>query len=109
MAKTGTLNERRDRFRSLALVVGQTTGSGQSTASSAPLSCGVVAVSWFEFHDGVERASSLAPVHLEFARDEYAAVLRRHWQRVSGCAPAGADASSTTNPPAAAGPTGVRP
>src|SRR5690606_34302465 len=46
LAKTGTLNEQRDRFRSLALVVGQTaltqrtsaTGAGEATA---PLACGV--------------------------------------------------------------------
>jgi hypothetical protein len=113
MAKTGTLNEQRDRFRSLALVVGQ-TASGQSSAAagatgiSAPLLCGVVAVSWFEFHDGVARPSSLAPVHLEFARDEFAAVLRRHWERVSGCASGGARATSTTNPPGAVSPTGAR-
>ncbi|HSK19199.1 MAG TPA: hypothetical protein VK912_08665 [Longimicrobiales bacterium] len=109
MAKTGTLNEQRDRFRSLALVVGQTaTGPSSATAGSAPLSCGLVAVSWFEFHDGVARPSSLAPVHLEFARDEYAAVLRRHWERVSGCAPGAGGATSTTNPPGAVSPTGAR-
>ncbi|HEX2168501.1 MAG TPA: hypothetical protein VHG09_14800, partial [Longimicrobiales bacterium] len=91
MAKTGTLNERRDRFRSLALVVGQTplaqgtATSSRMTGASAPLSCGLVAVSWFEFHDGVERPSSLPSVHLDFARDEFASVLSRHWDRVSGC------------------------
>ena len=109
LAKTGTLNEQRDRFRSLALVVGQTAAMQSSaTAGSAPLSCGVVAVSWFEFHDGVARPSSLAPVHLEFARDEFADVLARHWERVSGCASPGAGTTSTTNPPGAANPTGAR-
>lgn len=94
-AKTGTLNERRDRFRSLALVVGRST---TPAAPSAPLSCGLVAVSWFEFHDGVARRASLPPVHLEFARDEYASVLARHWDRVSGCAADADDVTNTTNP-----------
>ena len=86
MAKTGTLNEQRDRFRSLALVVGQ-SGAPGAAAASAPMTCGLVAVSWFEFHDGVARPSSLPSVHLDFARNEFAAVLARHWERVSGCAP----------------------
>jgi hypothetical protein len=81
LAKTGTLNEERDRFRSLALVLGRT----DTQAASAALSCGLVAVSWFEFHDGVTRPSALPPVHLEFARGAFADVLQRHWDRVSGC------------------------
>jgi hypothetical protein len=44
-------------------------------------------ISYFDFHHDVARARNtlLPPVHLEFARDELAAVLRRHWERVSGC------------------------
>ena len=110
LAKTGTLNERRDRFKSLALVVGMSGSPGasssdrsESSPSSAAgaaqtrpgaateLSCGLVVIAYFDFHDDVARRRDVAlpPVHLEFARDEVAAVLRRHWDRVSGC-PAGA-------------------
>jgi hypothetical protein len=88
LAKTGTLNEQRDRFRSLALVIGMPNASQQS----AELSCGLVVISYFDFHDDVPRVRNtlLPPVHLEFARNELAAVLRRHWERVSGC-PTGAE------------------
>lgn len=103
LAKTGTLNEQRDRFRSLALVIGRSGSAG-----SGPLSCGLVAVSWFEFHDGVARPSSLPPVHLDFARREFASVLRRHWDRVSGCSDDAAGATGTTNPAGAANPAGAR-
>ncbi|MBR9989415.1 MAG: hypothetical protein KFH98_06635, partial [Gemmatimonadetes bacterium] len=111
LAKTGTLNERRDRFKSLALVIGMTgsgSGSGSGAGSGAgagagaavsgassslgrastELSCGLVVITYFDFHDNVARVRDtlLPPVHLEFARDGMAAVLRRHWERVSGCA-----------------------
>jgi hypothetical protein len=124
LAKTGTLNEQRDRFRSLALVLGQTSaqspaaaqspGSGQrpaaslrATGASAPLSCGLVAVSWFEFHDGVARPSALPPVHLDFARGGFASVLARHWDRVSGCATDATGATGATGAPDATDATGA--
>jgi hypothetical protein len=96
LAKTGTLNEQRDRFRSLALVVGVAGSPQQSLQtqqSAAPLSCGLVAVTYFDFDDDAapHRATRLPPVHLEFARGAFAAVLARHWQRVSGCPAAAAD------------------
>ena len=83
LAKTGTLNERRDRFKSLALVIGMPNAQ----QASAELSCGLVVVSYFDFHDDARARTreSLPAVHLEFARDELAAVLRRHWRRISGC------------------------
>jgi hypothetical protein len=81
------LNERRDRFKSLAMVVGM-PGNMQADAE---LTCGVVVISYFDFHHDSprQRDSVLPPVHLDFARTQLAAVLQRHWQRVSGC-PTGA-------------------
>lgn len=88
LAKTGTLNERRDRFKSLALVIGMPAG----TQASAELSCGLVAISYFDFDDAPRSRARepLPPVHLEFTRDALASVLERHWDRISGC-PAGMD------------------
>jgi hypothetical protein len=89
LAKTGTLNEQRDRFKSLALVIGIPTG----TQATAELSCGLVAISYFDFDDAPARSRArepLPPVHLEFTRDALASVLQRHWERISGCA-AGTD------------------
>lgn len=87
LAKTGTLNERLDRFKSLALAVGITGGR----QPSAEFVCGLVVISYFEFHDAPrQRNTVLPPVHLEFARTHLTGVLQRHWELVSGC-PAGAD------------------
>jgi hypothetical protein len=89
LAKTGTLNERRDRFKSLALVVGVPA----SAEPAAVLSCGLVVISYFDFHHDTprQRDALLPPVHLDFTRNQLAAVLQRHWASVSGCA-TGADA-----------------
>lgn len=82
LAKTGTLNEDTDRFKSLALVLGIPEGDGPSAA----FSCGLTAVAYFEFSDGTRTVTAPLPsVHLEFARNALAGVLGRHWDRVSGC------------------------
>lgn len=83
LAKTGTLNERRDRFKSLALVVGVPAGAEDAAA----LSCGLVVISYFDFHHDSPRQgdAALPPVHLDFTRTRLAPVLQRHWSSMSGC------------------------
>jgi hypothetical protein len=81
LAKTGTLNERTDRVKVLALAVGDPA----SAKDSAALKCGLVVVSLFEFSGQPTNGQSLPAVHLEFARGPLANVLSRHWKRVSGC------------------------
>jgi hypothetical protein len=82
LSKTGTLNEETDRFKALALALGVPA----TAQSSAALSCGLVAVSYFEFANPPGRPDRRLPaVHLEFARNGFASVLRQHWNRLSGC------------------------
>lgn len=84
LAKTGTLNEDTDRFKALAMVVGQSSGN-EATASIA---CGVVAVTYFEFEmDDAASGTPLPAVHLEFARGPFASLLARHWHRLAPCNP----------------------
>ena len=86
MAKTGTLNERSagGKLKSLAVVVGRPDGKGQD----AKLTCGLVAVMYFEFADD-NRAKAGRPalprIHRDFAESALADVLARHWSAVSGC------------------------
>jgi hypothetical protein len=84
LAKTGTLNEETDRFKALVLALGL-----PAPTQSAALSCGLVVVSYFEFDNraGEKADRPLAPVHLEFARNGFASILERHWNRLSGCTP----------------------
>jgi hypothetical protein len=91
LAKTGTLNEETGRFKSLALAFGIPNG----TTPDAALSCGLVAVSYFEFADDFRPHStqSLPAVHLEFASGPFADALRKHWSRVSGCGVANSKAA----------------
>jgi hypothetical protein len=84
LAKTGTLNEEVGKLKSLAVVVGKTVGSD----ADAPVACGLVAVSYFEFLDtwaSRREQVSLPRVHLDFANGPFADVLGRHWKRLSGC------------------------
>jgi hypothetical protein len=87
-AKTGTLNEGEangnTRMKALVLGVGETVDA----TDGAPLMCGLVAVTYFEFDDdwnarGGQKA--LPSVHLDFAKGPLATVLTRQWRRVSGC------------------------
>ena len=85
MAKTGTLNEDTGKLKSLAIAVGRASRE----EPNAPLACGLVAVSYFEFVDtwaSRRGRVSLPRVHLDFATGPFADVLGRHWTRVSGCA-----------------------
>jgi hypothetical protein len=84
LAKTGTLNEDTDRFKALAIAVGQPLNAQPASA----LRCGLIAVSYFEFLDerqSRQPQSSLPAMHLEFARGGFLDVLARHWERLSGC------------------------
>jgi hypothetical protein len=86
LSKTGTLNEDTDRFKSLALAIGVPTGS----QPAAPLGCGLVAVSYFEFGSDARprrQRATLPAVHIAFAQEALATVLARHWERISGCSP----------------------
>ena len=89
MAKTGTLNESETggstHMKALALAIGVAADS----AVGAPIQCGLVAMTYFEFQDDWNkrsRAAALPSVHLDFARERLAPVLQRQWRRVSGCA-----------------------
>ena len=88
LAKTGTLNEGEPtgntRMKALVFAVGQPADSSAAPA----LRCGLVAVTYFEFHDDWNKhsgASSLPSIHLDFAREHLAPVLVRQWNRISGC------------------------
>jgi hypothetical protein len=86
LAKTGTLNESgpAGHFKTLALAMGPAVGAG----SRAPLACGLVAVSYFEFSDdwAARRGTrALPPVHVEFAAGPLQAVLARHWREIVSC------------------------
>ena len=88
LAKTGTLNETSagGKLKSLAIAMGRPTEKG----AEAALSCGLVAISYFEFADDhrakAERAA-LPRIHRDFAERGFANVMSRHWGRVSGCTP----------------------
>jgi hypothetical protein len=90
LAKTGTLNESTagGKIKSLAIAVGR----GASHASDAAITCGLVAVTYFEFADD-RRAKSmhatLPRIHRDFAEGPLADVLGREWSRVSGCTETG--------------------
>jgi hypothetical protein len=100
LAKTGTLNENATRgsrdlvLKSLAIAMGTSAGG----VTSAPIDCGLVAVSYFEFRKTWNRESgraSLPRIHLEFAEGPFARVIGRHWNRISGCARASASAGAS--------------
>lgn len=97
LAKTGTLNESAGggRLKSLVIAMGLPT----THTDDAPLGCGLVAVTYFEFAEqpnnavkGLPRAA-LPRIHRDFAEGPFAEIMSRHWKRVSGC----------TQPPAPAG------
>lgn len=91
LSKTGTLNEVAPddvAVKALAFAVGQPT----SALPDAPLRCGVVVVTYFDFdRDAIQRlgASALPAVHLDFSTRYLPEVLRRHWPRVTNCSAAG--------------------
>lgn len=89
LAKTGTLNESAAGGRLKALVIA--IGVPTAKTDDAPLSCGLVAVTYFEF---AEQRSAVIPgaarvalprIHRDFAEGPLANVLSRHWKRLSGC------------------------
>lgn len=87
-AKTGTLNESvpGGRLKSLAIAMGVPESNGDAAA----LSCGLVAITFFEFADRaatVPTHVTLRPVHREFAGGPFAAAMGRNWNRVTHCAP----------------------
>lgn len=86
LAKTGTLNEGTAGGRLKTLVVAMGRAAGQS--ETAALTCGLVAVTYFEFADDrraqMQRAA-LPRIHRDFAEGPFADVIARHWSRVSGC------------------------
>jgi hypothetical protein len=85
LAKTGTLNEDVGKLKSLAVVIGKSSRND----ADAPIACGLVAVSYFEFLDtwaARRERVALPRVHLDFASGPFADVLGRHWTRLSGCA-----------------------
>jgi hypothetical protein len=84
LAKTGTLNEKTGRFKSLALVVGMPA----TEAPSAAITCGLAVVTYFEFADEFSprgAGESLPAVHLQFANEVFPTAIGKHWRRVSGC------------------------
>jgi hypothetical protein len=87
-AKTGTLNENvpGGRLKSLAIAV----GAADSAAVGTTLSCGLVAVTFFEFNER-EPHSALPRVHRDFAEGPFASVLGKHWNRVTHCSTATSD------------------
>jgi hypothetical protein len=89
LSKTGTLNESAAGGRLKALVIAM--GVPTTKTDDAPLSCGLVAVTYFEFAEprtaaiqGAARAA-LPRIHRDFAEGPLADVLSRHWRRLSGC------------------------
>jgi hypothetical protein len=94
LAKTGTLNEITSRaqdddvyLKSLAMVVGKPSAKG----ADAPLGCGLVAITYFEFRQdwrlrvGAGDASSLPDLHKEFATAELTPAMREAWTRMGVC------------------------
>jgi cell division protein FtsI/penicillin-binding protein 2 len=86
LAKTGTLNENTagGKLKSLAIAMGRSAGKGPEAA----LTCGLVAISYFEFaddHRAKIQRSALPRIHRDFAEGAFADVMGRHWSRVSGC------------------------
>ena len=86
LAKTGTLNERSagGKLKSMAIAIGKSAGK----EADAALTCGLVAVTYFEFaqdHQAKVQRVALPRIHRDFAERELTDVLSRHWARVSGC------------------------
>ena len=86
MAKTGTLNESTagGKIKSLAIAMGRPDGD----AKDAAITCGLVAVTYFEFaddHRAKSEHATLPRIHRDFAEGPLAEVLSRQWSRVSGC------------------------
>lgn len=86
MAKTGTLNESTagGKIKSLAVAMGRPA----SDARDAAITCGLVAVTYFEFaddHRAKSEHAALPRIHRDFAEGPLADVLSRQWSRVSGC------------------------
>jgi hypothetical protein len=86
LAKTGTLNESAagGKLKSLAIAMGRPANA----STDAALTCGLVAISYFEFtddHRAKGQRVSLPRIHRDFAEGPFAQVIARHWSRVSGC------------------------
>lgn len=86
LAKTGTLNEGAagGRLKTLVVAMGRAVGHDETAA----LSCGLVAVTYFEFADdrrAQAQRAALPRIHRDFAEGPFADVIARHWSRVSGC------------------------
>ena len=87
LAKTGTLNESTagGKLKSLAIAMGRVAEQG---GADAALTCGLVAVTYFEFaddHSAKAQRTALPRIHRDFAEGPFAQVMSRHWSRVSGC------------------------
>jgi hypothetical protein len=87
-AKTGTLNEDEaaGKTRMKALVIA--LGEGVDATDVAPLRCGLVIVSYYEFSNrwrSANDSTALPQVHMAFATHHLAGILRRNWRRLSGC------------------------
>jgi hypothetical protein len=88
LAKTGTLNETAagGKLKSLAIAMGRAAGQG----TDAALTCGLVAISYFEFaddHKAKAQRAALPRIHRDFAERGFTEVMARHWKRASGCTP----------------------
>jgi hypothetical protein len=86
LAKTGTLNESSagGKLKSLAIAMGRPAGKGVDAA----LTCGLVAITYFEFAQDRRakgQRAALPRIHRDFAEVPFADVMSRHWGRVSGC------------------------
>ena len=86
LAKTGTLNESgpAGHFKALALAMGPAANAN----ARAPLTCGLVMVSYFEFSDdwAARRGTrALPPVHVDFAAGPLQGVLAQHWRQIVSC------------------------
>ena len=74
--------------------MGRSAGQGPEAA----LTCGLVAISYFEFADdrrAKSQRAALPRIHRDFAEGAFADVIARHCSRVSGCE----TPSATTKPP----------
>lgn len=105
LSKTGTLNESAAGGKLKALVIAM--GVPTTKSDDAPLSCGLVAVTYFEFAEqrstlNQESVRAALPrIHRDFAEGPLANVLSRHWMRLSGCdRPSPAPASIAASPKA---------
>jgi hypothetical protein len=95
LAKTGTLNEAGagGQIKALAIAV------GRSSSASAPLNCGLIAVTYFEFAPRTgRRLATLPRIHRDFAEGPLAEVLGRHWGRLGVCPAAVRSTSAQPEP-----------